>query len=169
VRPQGGGRGCHGWPTTGTLLPYYRRWGATGVVAALEEDPGVGVGDAVAGADREADVVVSLCRMGTADVEGREHHRLWLVDHEDPGANPNLDFLLSDAARAIIGWREAGRRVLLPCGRAESRAPAVAAAYLAERFGLGGPVALERVGAVLPGIRPNPAFQAALARLWPAG
>ncbi|MGH2687773.1 MAG: ADP-ribosylglycohydrolase family protein, partial [Actinomycetota bacterium] len=68
-----------GWPTAGTLLPYYRRWGATGLVAGLEEDPGVRVGDALAAAaDREADVVVSLCRMGAGDVEGREHHRVWL-------------------------------------------------------------------------------------------
>ena len=57
--------------------------------------------------------------------------------------------------------------MLVHCVRAERRTPAVAAAYLAERFGLPGTEAFERVREQLPGAWPNPAFSDALARLWP--
>ena len=107
--------------------------------------------------------------MGTADVPaGSERHELWLIDTPDPADNPNLDFVLVDLARTIASWRDAGRTVFVHCVRAESRTPTVAAAYLAERFGLGGREALDRVRSVLPDAHPNPAFLAALDRLWPA-
>jgi protein-tyrosine phosphatase len=79
----------------------------------------------------------------------------------------NLDFVLRDTAAAMVRWREAGRTVFLHCVAGESRTPSVAAAYLAERFALSGLEALDRVRKVLPLVGPNPAFLAALDRLWP--
>jgi protein-tyrosine phosphatase len=74
---------------------------------------------------------------------------------------------LRDLAGAIAGWRGEGRPVLVHCVRAESRTPTVAAAYLAERFGMSGADALARAREVLPSARPNAGFRAALERMWP--
>lgn len=65
-------------------------------------------------------------------------------------------------------WREEDKTVFLHCVAGESRTPTIAAAYLAERFRVSGPTALGRLQGVLPLARPNSAFVAALARLWPA-
>lgn len=54
------------------------------------------------------------------------------------------------------------------CVQAESRTPTVAAAFLAERLGISGRAALQRVRSCLPGARPNSGFTAAVERLWPA-
>ena len=89
-----------------------------------------GVGDAVA---RGATVVVSLCRMGDADVpEGVEHHTIGLVD-TDVGDNPNIAHVLADTARTVAELTDAGERVFVHCARAEHRAPTLAAAYLVVR------------------------------------
>jgi protein-tyrosine phosphatase len=90
-----------------------------------------------------------------------------LVDSADPADNPNLEFMLADAARAIDAWRNDGRTVAVHCVRAESRTPTVAAAYLAHRLGIPGRDALERVRRVLPDAHPNAAFVRVLDKLWP--
>ena len=48
-----------------------------------------------------------------------------------PGAeaNPNLDFVLDDAARTVQALRGEGKRVLLHCVEGRSRTPSVAARY----------------------------------------
>jgi hypothetical protein len=51
------------------------------------------------------------------------------MDSEDPAANENLEFTLYDAADAVRGLREEGKRVLLHCVAAEQRTPSVAVAY----------------------------------------
>jgi hypothetical protein len=73
------------------------------------------------------DAVISLCRMGSETL-GAEHVEFWLID-EGPIANPNLDFLLDDAARTIRALRDQGRTVLLHCVEGKSRTPSVAARY----------------------------------------
>ena len=73
------------------------------------------------------DAVVSLCRMGRADL-GVEHINVWLVDTtaED---NPNLEFVLTDTAELVRQLRSEGKRVLLHCVEGSSRTPSVAARY----------------------------------------
>lgn len=163
-----------GWPSAPRLGDTYYRDAFPGppIDVALPDDPGVRIGNMAAlggcGGDTAPDFVVSLCRVGSDDPPaGCEAHELFLVDTAEEGANPNLDFVLRDAALAIKGWRDAGRTVFLHCVAAESRTPTVAAAYLAERTGISGLDALDRVRQVLPAARPNSAFVAALARLWP--
>jgi len=156
------------WPRAESLRDRYEQWQPAGIAVPLEEDPGVLVGD-VKGLRADggrADVVVSLCQVGTKDVpESAEHHEIWLIDQE--GANPNLDFILTDAAEGIAGARDQGRTVFIHCVRAESRTPAVAAAYLAHRLGISGDEAVERVRNVLPDSSPRPWFREALQKLWP--
>lgn len=94
---------------------------------------------------------------------------MFLVDSPDPAANPNLDFVLCDMAAAIRAWRDDGKTVYLHCVAGESRTPTVAAAYLADRLGISGRDALDRLRPVLPSTRPNGGFLAALDRLWPPG
>ena len=170
-------RGGHdddaGWPSRASLLARYEsEYRLSGVATALGDDPEVWVGDVacLSGLPEGTSVVVSLCRVGRQDVPaGIEHHEVWLMDHADPGENPNLDWILSDLAGQMCRWRAGGRRVFVHCVRAESRTPAVAAAYLARRLGISGQDALARVTEQLPGCRPNPGFVAALLRLFPQG
>ena len=78
-------------------------------------------------------VVVSLCRMGTADVpDDVEHHTVGLID-TTAADNPNAAFVLLDTARTIDELAAAGERVFVHCVRAEHRAPSMAAAYLISR------------------------------------
>jgi hypothetical protein len=73
------------------------------------------------------DAVVSLCRMGSADL-GVEQVEFWLID-QGPQGNPNLEFVLDDAARTIAALRTEGKTVLLHCVEGRSRTPSVAARY----------------------------------------
>jgi ADP-ribosylglycohydrolase len=166
-RPDGAG-----WPAAPSLAGYYaEHFPAPPLMVGLAEDPGVRVGN-VAGlpllGDHPADVVISLCRIGADDIPaGVVSHQVGLIDEPDPGSNPNLDYLLADLADQIAVWRTAGKTVFVHCVKAESRTPAVAAAFLAQRDQLSGVAALERIRAVLPDSRPNPGFTAALTRSWP--
>lgn len=101
------------------------------------------------------------------ELAGRSAIEVRLVDKDAPDAKPNLDFVLKDFAEAIVSWLAEGKSVLVHCVGGQRRTPAVAAAYLAERFGLGGAEAFERACAQLPGTLPNAAFLDALGRLWP--
>ena len=79
--------------------------------------------------------------------------------------DPNLDFVLTDAAAAVAELRDEGRTVLLHCVRAQSRTPAVAAVYGARLTDRTPTEALADIAAVLPRAHPNAALQAALERL----
>jgi ADP-ribosyl-[dinitrogen reductase] hydrolase len=162
-----------GWPQADSLLPYYaKNYSLSGRAVALPDDPGVVVGDVAALADvvGDVDVVVSLCRVGKADVPRElEHHELWFLDSEAPGANPNPDFILKDTAAGIATCRDEGKRVFIHCVQAQARTPAIAAAYLAHRFGLSGAEAAARMGALLRGPMQRPSFATAMDRLWPGG
>ena len=159
-----------GWPAAERLVPYYLdRWHPSGFVAALPQDEGVLVGDVAALEGADADAVVSLCRTGERDVpEGVEHVEVWLVDDDDPAANPNLAFVLRDVASTIGNLRDEGKRVFVHCVRAESRTPIAAAAYLALRFGLSGSAALAVTDQLTPGPGPKASFRRTLAELFPA-
>ena len=114
------------------------------------------------------DAVVSLCRLADEDMrDDMPHVEVRLIDRLDDDENPNLDFVLTDAVRAVERLRDEGRTVLLHCVGAYSRTPTVAALYGARRCGIGNEQALHDVQSVLPRSHPNPAFRAALKRLDP--
>jgi len=164
---QHGGAGSEKWPSAAHLKDEYERTGGCGPGAIrLNEDDEVWLGGFAALEEAERfDVVVSLCRVGREDTPG-EGIRIAprIIDAE--GENPNLDFLLSDLARQICSWRDQGKSVLIQCARAQRRTPAVAAAYLAERFSLSGDQGWRQVEDFHPGVRENPDFIDALDRLW---
>ncbi|MGI8793290.1 MAG: protein-tyrosine phosphatase family protein [Acidimicrobiales bacterium] len=93
-----------------------------------------------------------------------EHVSYRLIDHAAPQIDPNLDFMLVDAARTIAALRHDGHDVLLHCVAAQSRTPAVATAYSVLR-GVPADRALEEVLVALPAANPNPGFRADLHRL----
>ncbi len=79
------------------------------------------------------DAVVSLCRLGRCDVPAagippEDHVDFWLID-TTAADNPNLAFVIDDAARTVLDLRSEGKSVLLHCVHAESRTPTVAARY----------------------------------------
>jgi ADP-ribosylglycohydrolase len=80
--------------------------------------------------DLDVDAVVSLCRVGTADfahIPARDHLQIWLIDR--PRANAHGHYTLDQAARAVHGLRQEGKRVLLHCAAGRSRTPTAAARY----------------------------------------
>jgi ADP-ribosyl-[dinitrogen reductase] hydrolase len=96
-------------------------------------DAGVILGTAIT-LDHGCDGVVSLCRKGAEDVpehgvSATDHLEIWLIDSPELPDNPNLDFVIDDAARAVKALRAEGHRVLLHCVNAHSRTPTVAARY----------------------------------------
>lgn len=80
----GAGRRAHEWPR-GEHFDY-SKWGRTDVLVQHPDDDGVwlgGVGSLGRAADLGVDAVVSLCRLGTADVpaiDPENHATFWLVD-----------------------------------------------------------------------------------------
>ncbi|MGH4025730.1 MAG: ADP-ribosylglycohydrolase family protein [Pseudonocardiaceae bacterium] len=115
------------------------------------------------------DAVVSLCRRGRGEVpapsvEPGDHVEVRLQDRTDPAENPNLEFVIDDAARAVATLRDEGRRVLLHCVHGQSRTPTVAARYAVLR-GMAVTDALADVVAVIPGARANITLRRALHRL----
>jgi ADP-ribosyl-[dinitrogen reductase] hydrolase len=152
----GGGRPDRaGWPGIGRMEYSY----TGGTVVRHPHDPGVWLGD-IAGLDRlpvGVDAVVSLCRYGAAQVPpGVEHIVFRLLDTTGVD-NPNLAFVLDDAARTVAELREAGRVVYVHCVAAQSRTPTVAARYAVLR-GVPWETALVEVCAALPAAHPNPAL-----------
>ena len=116
------------------------------------------------------DAVVSLCRLGDAQVSAPgvavgDHVEVWLIDDHHRDKNPNLDFVLTDAAAAVAALRAEGKTVLLHCVQAQSRTPAVAALYGARLTGRTPTEALSDISQVLPDAHPNRGLRAALERL----
>ncbi|WP_168625661.1 ADP-ribosylglycohydrolase family protein [Cryobacterium sp. BB307] len=164
---QGGSAGSDGWPLAERFD--YSGWGDVSTLVRHPHDEGVWLG-AVGALDAlpdDVDAVVSLCRLGSAQIPERiQHHvALWLVDSPDALANPNLEFVLAEAAEAVAALRAEGRTVLLHCVQAQSRTPTIAALYAARYLGVAPDTALREVCAALPNAGPNAAFRAAVTRL----
>jgi protein-tyrosine phosphatase len=163
------GPGVYDWPLTEHID--YSIYRSVKTLVRHPYDDGVWLADASALDDLPDDVtaVVSLCLVGREQIPpGIEHVRYRLIDHADPAVNPNLDFTLADAARAIAALRDDGHVVLLHCVAARSRTPAVAIAYAMLR-GADADEAFEAVCATLPAAQPNAGFRAALKRLQLSG
>lgn len=89
----------------------------------------------VGGWGPDIDAVVSLCVLGTKDVPApgvspENHIEIWLVSSTDPDDNPNYDFVVDDAAKAIQTLLGEGHRVLVHCTRAVTRTPRIATHFL---------------------------------------
>jgi ADP-ribosylglycohydrolase len=139
-----------------------------GVATPHPYDDGVWLGDmgALRSLPEGVDAVVSLCRVGNADLPHHEQLDVRLIDR--PGGNQNLDFVLLDTVRAVEQLRQEGRTILIHCVQAQSRTPTVATLYGARLRGIGIDEALAEVCAVLPGASPIREFREALRRLHPA-
>jgi hypothetical protein len=115
-----------------------------GNVARHPYDDGVWLGDigALRSLPEGVDAVVSLCRVGNADLSARtEQIDVRLID---PGVNDNLDFVLLDTVRVVEQLRGYGRTVLIQCVQAQSRTPNVATLYGARLRGMSIPEAFGR-------------------------
>lgn len=156
-----------GWPGAPSLLAWGRRQEPVPVCVEGPVD-GLLLGNLPGLAhalEQDVDAVVSLCRVGRADVPADvEHVQVWLADREAP-ANPNLAFVLEDTADAIGALLAEGRRVYVHCVGGRSRTPTVVAAYLAGAWGVSEADALDAVARCLPEVRPNPTFREALGRV----
>lgn len=151
-----------GWPTGDRLTSYD---GADRRTVAHPDDPGVLLGAVGALRPGVADAVVSLCRLGAAQVplqglDPQDHLEVWLVDDED--ANNDLAFVLRDAAAAVRQLRNEGKRVLLHCVHGHTRTPVVAALYGTLCTAESTHTSLDRVLAVLTSATPRPSIVSAL-------
>lgn len=147
---RGGEPDAEGWPT-GTHLPSYV--GAGTEVVAHPDDAGVLLGAVGALRPGVADAVVSLCRLGVAQVPlagvpQEDHLETWLIDADD--ANNDVGLVLRDTAEAVRTLRAEGKTVLLHCVHAETRTPVSAAVYGALVTGTPVAEAMQRVLSVLP-------------------
>ena len=135
------------------------------MLAAHPNDPGVllgGVGSFESLPDG-VDAIVSLCRVGPAPagIAPENHVEVRLIDG-GLAENPNLDFVLADAADAVAAFRAEGKTVLLHCVQAFSSTPAVAALYAARHRRVRAGTALTEIHRLLPRANPTTAFRAAL-------
>jgi ADP-ribosylglycohydrolase len=136
----------------------YSSWGDVTALARHPFDDGVWIGAIGSLPLVEVDAVVSLCRVGLDDVRvaPENHVEQMLVDQPGPEYNPNLDFVLADAADAVAAFRAEGKTVLLHCVQAQSRTPTVAALYAARHLGVRFDEALDAVKVALPRAHPKP-------------
>ncbi|MBD3947536.1 ADP-ribosylglycohydrolase family protein [Nocardioides ganghwensis] len=161
-----GSAGKYGWPLV-DHIDYTRLQYGLPALATHPYDDGVLISGATAldEVPDEVDVVVSLCLTGRTQVPaGVEHINFRLMDQAEPEQNPNLDFVLMDAARLVADLRDEGKTVLLHCVAAHSRTPTVAIVYSMLR-GVELEDALPAVCGALPAARPNRGFRDALKRL----
>lgn len=162
----GGVAGKYGWPLVDHIDYTHLQYGLP-ALATHPHDDGVLISGATVldEVPDEVDVVVSLCLTGRTQVPaGVEHINFRLMDQAEPEQNPNLDFVLMDAARLVADLRDEGKTVLLHCVAAHSRTPTVAIAYSMLR-GVELEDAQPAVCGVLPAARPNRGFRAALKRM----
>ncbi len=152
----GGRPDPHGWPGRSSMVEHYLELPSppSGRDAELHR---VRFGDVVTLDAALADgavSVVSLCRMGVADVPiGVDHLVVGLHDTEVED-NPNLVLLLEDVADHVQDQHLAGRTTYVHCVAAENRTPTVAAAWLVRHHGYSAEDALAVAGRELNPPRP---------------
>lgn len=158
----GGRPGPNGWPLAERVD--YAGWTGRDTAVRHPNDEGVWLGG-VGALDSLPDgvtAVVSLCLVGSDQVpDGVEHIPFRLIDRPEPRENPNLAFVIGDAARTVQALRDEGHVVLLHCVAAQSRTPTVAIAYAMLR-GVDSETAAKGVSSALPAASPNAAFRSVL-------
>lgn len=161
---RGGKPDAEGWPTADRLAQPGHS--TRGTLAQHPHDDGVWIGS-LAELDRlpsEIDAVVSLCRIGARQVpEDALSIQVWLIDQ--PGRNPNLDFVLTEAVDAVASLRAEGRRVFLHCAEGRSRTAAVAALYGARHRRVALEQSWEDVSRALPGYAPQAFLRETVTRI----
>ena len=160
------GPGVYDWPAVEYID--YASYCSPKTLVRHPYDDAVWLADASALDDLPDDVtaVVSLCLVGSAQIRPDiEHVTYRLIDH---AVNPNLDFMLTDAARTVATLRDDGHVVLIHCVAAHSRTPTVGIAYAMLR-GIDRAEASDSVCGALPAAHPNAGFRAALKRLEESG
>ena len=163
---RGGNTDSIGWPGEEHLVArYVEDWGVPPHRVELDGAWFGTVADLEGALADGADVVVSLCRMGTADVPPSVAHLMVGLIDSNPADNPNLVHVLQDTARTMADLVDAGERVFVHCVAGENRAPSLAAAYLRTR-GAAPDEAVERAAAAL-GNHPKPFLVAAVAQVEP--
>lgn len=167
---RGGSPDASGWPSL--PVQQYPGYPFASALAPHPHDADVLLGgvDAARHPSPGVSAVVSLCRLGRREVpapgvEAENHVEVWLTDRSEPGSNPNLDWVLTQAAATVAAMRQEGHTVLLHCVEARSRTPTVAALYATRHLGVDKDAALRDVLESLPHADPNPAFRDALSRL----
>lgn len=163
---RGGRTDERGWPTTARVE--YERWAAAGTCVPHPQVDGVWIGD-VRGLDRlpdAVDAVVSLCRVGTAQLDRPAATRVVRLVDSTLADNPNVDFVVDDAARTVLALRAQGCTVYLHCVAGRSRTPAVAA-RVAALTGVPTDEAIAAVVAAVPGARSQTWLLDAVRRLDP--
>jgi ADP-ribosylglycohydrolase len=155
---QGGHTDKVGWPGVEHLVPHYlEQWQPGPAPVNLGGVHFGGIGGLAPALADGADVVVSLCRMGTHDVpEDVEHQVVGLIDggaHD----NPNLAFVLADTADFIASRVDAGKSVYVHCVAAQNRTPTIASTFLARHRGMSVDRALDAAETALHH-RPTPLF-----------
>lgn len=152
-----------GWPTVAKVRSdHFRRTAPV----RHPHDPGVWLGsqNALDHLPDSVGAVVSLCRVGTAEIPaGVEGIRVWLIDQD--GENLNLDHTLTDAADIIAELRAEGTEVFVHCAEARSRTSAAAAAYAVRHRAIPLDRAWADLKATLPHFAPARYFRDALARM----
>lgn len=108
----------------------------------------------------DIDAVVSMCRVGTDQVPGKEVIEFWLIDQ--PGENVDTSYVLTDAAQAIADLRAEGKKVVVHCVAAHNRTPAAAIAYSILHKGIAFDQAWEEVRNALPNPQHNEEFYSVL-------
>lgn len=158
---RGGEPNGYGWPGCESIsYPQARR----PVLVQHPFDEGVWLGNVLALDDlpEEITAVVSLCLTGSQQVPtGLLQVPFRLIDEAAPEANPNLEFVITDAARTVAALRAEGHGVLIHCVAAQSRTPTVGARY-AQMLGARPGAAIRDLVGALPAARPNEAFFAML-------
>jgi ADP-ribosyl-[dinitrogen reductase] hydrolase len=141
---QGGRPDKQGWPGAAHLVPYYiEKFGkgaATVELGGVRFGAAGGLAQALGGG---ADVVISLCRMGTKDVPARVEHRVIGLLDTNADDNPNLAFLLADTADFVAARAAEQHTVYVHCVAGENRTPIVAAIFLARHRGMSFDAALQ--------------------------
>lgn len=179
-------RRIHGWPglhdndlvqlTWAALVGQSRPLACSGTAAATMRiphplDPGLWIGG-TAGLrplPPGVDAVVSLCPLGPEDAPlpapaAGNHLSVWLVDSDDPAANPNLNFVVEQTLDLLLRLRDEGRTVYLHSEQGRSRAPFIAALYGARLNGQSAAQVLRDIQRVLPQATPIPPFERFLQR-----
>lgn len=151
-----------GWPTADRATVYAH----SDYLYPHPHDDGVWIGS-LAALDHlpaEIDAVVSLCRVGRAQVPAKcESVQVWLVDQE--GRNDNLDLVLTEASDVVAALRAEGKRVFLHCAEGRSRTAAVATLYGVRHRGVPLDQAWRDVRDTLPAFAPEPFLRDAVERL----